>query len=125
MNNSGFSWEKRAKSFVYAWNGIKLLVSGEHNARIHCVVAVAVVISGLLLEISSYEWIAIVLCIGGVLACEGFNSAIEALADKISPDFDSLIGRAKDIAAGSVLLFVVASVVVGLIVFIPKLIKLC
>ena len=55
---------------------------------------------------------------------EGFNTAVECLADKVSPEYDPLIGRAKDIAAGAVLLFVIAAVAVGLIVFIPKLIAL-
>ncbi len=52
---------------------------------------------------------------------EGFNTALECIADKVSPGFDSMIGRAKDVAAGAVLLFVAASVAVGLIIFIPKI----
>ena len=56
---------------------------------------------------------------------EAFNTAIEALCDKVSPGFDPLIGRAKDLAAGAVLLFVFAAITVGLIVFIPKFIALC
>lgn len=83
--------------------------------------AVLVIAAGFIFSISRMEWCAVVLCIGGVLMAEAVNSAIEALADKVSPERDPLIGRAKDIAAGAVLLFVIAAVVVGLIVFIPKL----
>ncbi len=67
---------------------------------------------------------AVALCIGGVLMAEGFNSAVEALADKICTTPDPLIKRAKDIAAGAVLLFVIAAVAVGLIIFIPRLLAI-
>lgn len=119
--NEKFSWRARGRSFKYAFRGIGMLVGGEHNARIHCVVALLVVIAGFVFGISALEWIAVTLCIGGVLMAECFNSAIEALCDKVSPEHDPLIGRAKDMAAGAVLLFVIAAIVVGLIVFIPKI----
>ncbi|MCM1320284.1 MAG: diacylglycerol kinase family protein [Muribaculaceae bacterium] len=121
QNKTRFSWQARARSFVYAWAGIKALVWSEHNARIHVCVAVGVIIAGAVLGLAAWEWVAIALCIGGVLMAEGFNSAIEALADKVSPDTHPLIKRAKDIAAGAVLLFVMAAVATGLIIFIPKI----
>lgn len=121
MNRDGFSWKARGRSFRYAWSGIRALVKGEHNARIHCCVAVAVVAVGACLSLQPWEWVAICLCIGGVLMAEGFNSAIEALADKTCADPDPLIKRAKDIAAGAVLLFVMAAVAAGLVIFIPKI----
>lgn len=119
-----FSWRARARSFKYALAGIKALLRGEHNARIHVCVAVAVISAGAFFELSGSEWVAISLCIGGVLMAEAFNSAIEALADKLCTEYDPLIKRAKDMAAGAVLLFVAAAVVVGLIIFIPKLLTL-
>lgn len=119
-----FSWQARGRSFVYAWRGIRMLIYGEHNARIHCCVAVLVVIAGFALGISAWEWCAVALCIGGVLAAEAFNSAIEALADRITTEKDEKIGKAKDIAAGGVLLFVMGSVVTGLIIFIPRIVSL-
>lgn len=114
----------RARSFRYAWRGIVSLFRREPNAQVHLCAAVLVAAAGLALGMSSAEWCAIALCIGGVFMAEGFNTAVECLADKVSPEYDPLIGRAKDIAAGAVLLFVMAAVAVGLIVFIPRLIAL-
>lgn len=68
-----------------------------------------------------YGWIVICLCIGLVLSAEAVNSAIEALADRVSPAYDEAIKRTKDLAAGAVLLLAIASAVVGLIIFLPKL----
>lgn len=123
MNRDRFSWKARGRSFIYAWAGIKALVCGEHNAWLHCCAALAVLAAGLILGLAPWEWTAIFLCIGGVLMAEGFNSAIEALADKTCPAPDPLIKRAKDMAAGAVLLFVLAAVAVGLIIFIPKILN--
>jgi len=124
LNHEKFSWKKRARSFRYAFRGIADLFICEHNARIHLAVAIAVVIAGICFNVSPMQWVALSVCIGGVLMAEAFNSAIEALADRISPGFDPLIRRAKDLAAAAVLLFVLAAVAVGLIVFIPKIISL-
>lgn len=74
-----------------------------------------------LVGLSSMEWIVICLCIGLVLSAEAVNSAIEALADRVSPAYDEAIKRTKDLAAGAVLLLAIASAVVGLIIFLPKL----
>ena len=82
MKNSGFTLRKRALSFKYAFHGIFLLISREHNAWIHCFAAVCVITAGILVGLSSMEWIVICLCIGLVLSAEAANSAIEALADR-------------------------------------------
>lgn len=124
MNTGKFSWKARGRSFRYAVAGIKALISGEHNAWIHCVVAIAVIAAGAVLGLKPMEWAIISICIGGVFMAEGFNSAIEALADKTCRQPDPLIKRAKDLAAGSVLLFVAGAVAAGLIIFTPKLIAL-
>lgn len=124
MNNEKFNLKKRIKSFSYAFRGITDLVKNEHNARIHCVAAVAVLIAGFILHLSDIEWVAVTICVGGVFMAEGFNSAIETLADKICKEDDLLIKRAKDIAAGAVLIMAITSVVVGLIIFLPKIIRL-
>lgn len=116
-----FSWRARARSFRYAWQGIRALVAGEHNARIHLAVTALVVGAGVWLRLSAMEWAVVALCIGGVLCAEAMNSAVEALCDKVSPGHDPLIGRAKDLAAGAVLLFVAGAVAAGLLIFIPKI----
>ena len=110
------------RSFVYAWQGIVSLFGNEPNARIHLCVALLVVAAGFFFNISASEWCLVTLCIGGVFMAEAFNTAIEKLCDKVSPQTDSLIKIAKDVAAGAVLLFVFAAVTVGLIVFLPKII---
>lgn len=121
MKNDGFTLRKRLRSFRYAFNGIRLLVQHEHNAWIHCFAAVCAVTAGWLAGLSAAEWIAVTFAIGLVLAAEAVNSAIEALADVVSPEYNEGIKRAKDLAAGAVLLLAVAAAVTGLIIFIPKL----
>lgn len=125
MKNDGFTLRKRLRSFRYAFNGIRLLITKEHNAWIHCFAAVCVVTAGILLEISKMEWIAVVIVIGAVLSAEAVNSAMEALADFVSPEYSEAIKRTKDLAAGAVLLMAIAAAIVGIIIFLPKLIALC
>lgn len=120
----GFSFRKRIKSFYYAFSGIKQLVVSEHNAWIHCTVALLVVLAGWWLRISSMEWVAVTIVIGAVLAAEAINSSIESLCDMVSPEHHPHIKRVKDLAAGAVLLMAIAAAVVGLIVFLPKLVVL-
>lgn len=124
MNDTRFSFRKRLKSFVYAFRGIGLLVRNEHNARIHLVAAVAVVATGFLLGITASEWTVIVLVIGAVLAAEAFNSALEALCDLVSPGYHESIKKAKDLAAGAVLLVAIAAAVIGSVIFIPRILTL-
>lgn len=113
-------FSKRKAAFRYAGMGVWRLFSREAHAAIHLVAAVCVVAAGFLFDVSRLEWCALILCIGGVFMAEGFNTAIERLADRVSRDKDPLIGAAKDIAAGAVLLFVGAAVAVGLLVFVPR-----
>lgn len=120
MKNDGFTLRKRIRSFKYAFHGIFLFISREHNAWIHCFAAVCTITAGILLHLSPTEWIIITLCIGLVLAAEAVNSAIEALADRVSAEYDEAIKRTKDLAAGAVLLLAIASAIVGLIIFLPK-----
>lgn len=119
-----FCWTDRGRSFKYAWQGIRTLIVCEHNARIHLAVTVLVIFAGFIFSISAVEWCLVALCIGGVFFAEAVNSAVEALADKVSIEKHPLIGKAKDLAAGAVLLFVCGAVTVGLIIFIPKLLSL-
>lgn len=110
-------------AFKYAWQGMKALLKYEHNARIHLVAACVAIIAGFLFQISAMEWCVIIICIGLVISAEALNSAVEALADKITTDRDPLIGRAKDLGATAVTLLALVAVVVGLIIFLPKFIS--
>lgn len=124
MKNSGFSLKKRLKSFLFAFNGIKLLIKGEHNAWIHCIATICVVTAGFALGLSNMEWIAVTIVIGAVFMGEAFNSAIEAISDRVSPEYDEAIKRTKDIAAGAVLLMAIAAAIVGTIIFLPKILAI-
>ncbi len=112
---------KRIKSFKYAFRGILTLVQSEPNARIHLFAAILVVGAGIFFSIAPGQWMAIVLCIGFVMAAEAFNTAIELLTDLISPDFHPLAGKAKDVAAAGVLLSAITAIIVGLFIFLPEL----
>lgn len=116
--------KKFFKSFVYAWHGILALFGRERNAKFHLVVAVLVIAAGAWFGISRMEWSVVMLCIGAVFMAEGMNTAIEKLCDKVSAAPDPLIRQAKDIAAGSVLLLVIAVVITGLLIFLPRLLQI-
>ncbi|MDE6272961.1 MAG: diacylglycerol kinase family protein [Muribaculaceae bacterium] len=118
-----FTLRKRLLSFKFAFNGIRLLFT-QPNACIHACVAAIVILCGWWLGLEPWEWVAVAICIGAVLMAEAFNSAIEAIADKVSPDYDPLIGNAKDLAAGAVLLMVFGAVAAGLVIFLPKFVAL-
>ncbi len=113
--------QKRIKSFSYAINGLKLLFSSQANARIHLVVALAVVTAGLLYHISPSEWVAVILCISLVTGMEAMNTAVEWLTDLVSPEFHPLAGKVKDVAAAAVLLTVLGAVATGMFIFLPRI----
>ena len=100
------------------------MLRDQHNFWVQCVVAITVIIFGLLLKISTAEWLFISLSIGFVLAAEVFNSAIEKLVDLVSPDFNERAGLIKDMAAGAVLIAAITSAIIGLIIFIPRILQL-
>ena len=108
-------------AFVYAWKGLKALFRYEHNARIHLVAAVAAIAMGIWLKISAVEWCLIAIVIASVISAEALNSAVEALADRISTEKHPLLGRAKDLGAAAVTLLALMAIIVGCIIFIPKL----
>ncbi len=120
----GFSAKDRVRSFGYAGNGLRVLVSGQHNAWIHTTLTVVAIGLGFALRISGPEWCAIVIAIGLVWIAEGFNTALELLADAAVPERNEKIGQAKDVAAGAVLVAAIAAALVGAIVFLPRLLAL-
>ncbi len=109
------------KSFGWAFNGLKDCILHEKNFRIQYLLALAVVIAGLFLNISSTEWTIILLCFALVLGFEIINSAIEKLCDLVSPDFNLTIKRVKDMSASAVLLSAIITFIIGCIIFLPKI----
>jgi len=124
MARGNFSWKDRIRSFSHALNGLKIVGQEEHNFRIHLVVAILVIILSCLLRISRYEWLAIILSIGFVLVCELLNTTIEHLADFICREKNPSIKKIKDIAAAAVLLSSLMALLIGLIIFTPKLLSM-
>ena len=121
MMKQPFSLRARMASFRNAWKGLSVFVRQEHNAWIHLSMTVLVILAGVLFRISTYEWIAVVFAIGLVISAEAINSAIERLADVVQPNRDERIRDVKDICAGAVLVCAMTAFVIGLIVFLPKL----
>ena len=111
----------RVHSFKYAYRGLARLLRTEPNFQVHSVAAVAVLIASWYFQLTAEEWGLIVLTIALVLLTEGINTAVEHLANYVQPAYAKEIAVVKDIAAGAVLLATLASVVVGSIVFGPKL----
>ena len=120
MKSRKFSIPARVGSFRHAFRGLWWLIREEHNSWIHLAVVAILIPACLLLGLSLIEWTLITICIGLVLALELVNSAIDRLADKISPEHDPLIGKIKDISAAAVLITAIAAVIVGLIILVPK-----
>ena len=124
MKPENFSIKKRIKSFGFAFNGLKILFQEEHNARIHLVAAIGVVVAGFLFNISGFEWIALTVAIGFVISIEIINTTIENIADFISPERNESIKKIKDLAAAAVLISALTALAIGLIIFIPKIYRL-
>lgn len=124
MKEEKFSIAKRLKSFTYAFAGLKVLFKEEHNARIHLFATVCVIVAGILFKISLLEWVAVVFAIGLVFSFEIMNTSVENIADFICPERDDRIKRIKDLAAAAVLVSAITAAVVGLLVFVPKILEL-
>lgn len=114
---------KMLRSFRYAIRGLKFLLE-ENNAKFHLLASVIVLSVGFYVKLSNTEWAIIIIQIGLVFAAEAFNTAIEKLCDFVSPEHQPLIGKVKDLAAAAVLLVSVVAVIVGIIIFLPKIIVL-
>lgn len=112
--------KKRIRSFGYAIHGIKAVFGKEANLNIHFIIAALVVICGFVFSISITEWMICLVCFGLVISLEMMNSAIENIVDLVSPEKHKLAGKAKDIAAGAVLIAAVCSAIAGLLIFVPK-----
>lgn len=116
--HTGF-WRGRGKSFACALRGIAVLLRTQMNARIHLLATVLVVVAGFAFRISRGEWVPLAFAIGIVWIAEAVNTAIEALADRITRENDDAIRRAKDVAAGAVLLAAITAAIIGLLILGP------
>ncbi len=111
-------------SFSFAFAGLHYLFWTQRNAKIHSAIGLLAVAFGIGFGIERVEWLALVIMITLVLAAEGANTVVEALVDLASPGFHPLAKIAKDVAAGSVLITAIGAVIVGCIIFLPRLLAL-
>jgi len=113
-----------ARSFRNAFRGFQVLLHREYNLYIDVVVAVLVIFAGFVLQIDAYEWIAQTIVVGLVIFAELTNTAIEKTMDLVHPEYNERVRDIKDMAAGSVLFAVLIAVVVGFIIYIPRVIEI-
>lgn len=109
------------KSFGYAFHGIFNTIRTERNIKIHCAAAILVTIFGIWLQISKTEWMICFILFGLILALELVNTAVEATVDLFTEERKPLAKKAKDAAAGAVLIVAIFAAVIGILIFIPKL----
>lgn len=115
---------KKGIGLKYAWAGLITTLKYERNVRIHLFAAIIVLIFSLLLKINRFEWLFIILAISLVLISELINSVIERLIDYLKPERNIHAKEIKDISAGVVLLATFTAVIIGIIIFLPKIVEL-
>ena len=111
------------KSFANAFTGMATFFLQERNGKVQLAVAVLVCLASAFFKISLLEWMMIVLCIGFVIAAEMINTALEKLCDLVHPDIHPTIKIVKDVSAAAVLWLAIVSAIIGLIIFIPHIVK--
>ncbi len=115
---------RTTKSFRYAFQGIKTAFINEPNLRIHTFFAIFAITLGAILHISRIEWLVLTFTIFYVISLELMNTVLEAIVDLVSPEIKDAAKTAKDVSAAMVLLAALFSIIVGIVLFLPKLIAL-
>jgi diacylglycerol kinase len=124
ISEKRFSIVARAKSFTHAFRGIGILIKSTHNFWVQIFFAIIAFAFGFLFKISNIEWLILILAIGIVFITETINTAIEIDIDLTSPDYHPYARDTKDVAAGAVLISAMIALVIGLIIFLPKILYL-
>ena len=120
MNNL----HKLARSFKYAFQGMRSGFRTQLNFRVQCSFAVLAIMAGIFFDLSKGDWLWVILAIGLVLSAELVNTAMEGLVDLVSPEYNELAGRIKDIAAAAVTILALNALLIAAIIFIPPVIQL-
>ncbi len=121
IERSRFSLTARRASFVYAGQGLWLMVRHQHNAWLHLLAACLVCVSGWGVGVSASDWRWLIVAMAMVLMAEAFNTAVEHVCDVVSPQYSEAVKAAKDVAAGAVLLAAIGAALVGALTFWPYL----
>lgn len=108
------------RSFGYAFDGVKAAARSEQNLRFHLIAASVVLLLSFLLRISAIQFAIVIICIGFVIAAELLNTAIEKLSDIVLPEYNEKIKVIKDLSAAAVLVVSIIALIIGCIIFIPK-----
>ena len=116
--------KKLINSFKYAFTGIKTSFKTEQNMKIHILIMILVILAGIILKIDALDWIILIIMISLVISAELFNTTIETVVDMITKEKNEKAKIAKDVAAGAVLVLAIGSAIIGLIIFIPKILNL-
>ncbi len=121
MRSTGFSITSRLRSFGYAFQGIAFMLRTQHNAWLHLTATCLVVLAAVWLRLEFADWRWLIIAIAMVWMAEAFNTAVEYVCDVVSPNYNDAVKRAKDIAAGAVLICAIAAALIGAITFWPYL----
>ena len=103
--------------------GLKYAYKNEQSMTVHIIITILVIIFGVIFKINSLEWIAVVFCIGIMMCLELVNTSIEAVVDLVTEKYNEKAKVAKDVAAAVSVMFSFTSIIIGLIIFIPKVIE--
>jgi len=111
------------KSFRFAFSGLKTIIKKEQNFRIHFAIAILVVIFGVIFKVSIWEWIALLLMIFFIFLLEIVNTVFERFVDMLKPRLSTYAKEIKDLMSAAVLIAAVLSIIIGLIIFVPRFIQ--
>lgn len=121
MTKKKYFIQSRLKSVGYAFKGAYLLITTEASLKVQFFIGVIMTIAGFYYQLSPIEWIIQILTIALIMAIEGLNTAIEEMANFVHPEYHKKIGLIKDLSAGAVFIFAIAAVIVGCIIYFPKI----
>lgn len=115
---------KTIKGFKYAIEGIIAALKSERNMKIHITIMTFVIIAGFILKISQIEWIICIILFAMVISAEMFNTVVEKIIDIVVPEKSDKVKFIKDVSAGAVLVIAIAAAIIGIVVFLPKIVAI-
>ncbi len=121
--NERFSLTGRIRSFRHAVHGIILMLKSQHNAWVHATASVIILVAGAFFHLSAHDWCWLVIAIMAVWTAEALNTALEFLANVASAEFHPLVAKAKDVAAGAVLISAAGAVAIALLILGPRILS--
>ena len=116
--------EKNKNTFLCAIDGFKQAIKTERNLKIHCIMAILVIICGFIFKININEWVMCIALISLVISAELMNTAIETVVYLYTKEKNNLAKKAKDVSAGAVLVIAIMAAIIGCMIFIPKMLYL-